>query len=103
MDICEDSEFIHELRRLNNTFGIGIIQLNPENISQSRVVFPSRITTELDWDTIDKLAKESPDFKDFLQEISSNKKRNKVLDIYDGVFESDEECCEYSKKKHILN
>ncbi len=103
LDICEESEFIHELRRLNNTFGIGIIKLNPENISQSRVIFPSRIAPELDWDTIDKLVKDNPNFESFLHEISSNKKTNKLQDIYDDVFESDEECYEYSKKKHIIN
>lgn len=34
-----DEDIYEELRRLNNAFGIGIIKLNPVNISQSEILF----------------------------------------------------------------
>lgn len=100
-DVCDDDDFLSELRRLNNAFGIGIIKLNAENISQSEVLFQSKISDVLDWDTIDRLS-DNTDFLSFLKEITSTQQSNKQKKVYDDVFESDEECREYAQKKHIL-
>lgn len=101
LDVSNNEEFMSELRRLNNAFGIGIIRLNAENISQSEVLFPSKISENLDWDTIDKLS-DNPDFKQFLKEITSTTHSNKQHKVYDEVMSTDEECREYSVKKHII-
>jgi len=45
--IDDDPTFKDEVRRLNNAFGIGIIKLNPENIYESEILFPSRINQEI--------------------------------------------------------
>ncbi len=98
--ISNEEYFMSELRRLNNAFGIGIIQLNPENISQSKVLFPSRISENLDWETIDRLA-DNPDFKKFLEDIPNSNRSNKLIKLYDDVLD-EEECRFYAKKKHII-
>lgn len=53
-----EEELHEELRRLNNAFGIGIIRLDPINISQSEILFASKERNNLDWDTIERLAEE---------------------------------------------
>ncbi|MGN1394302.1 MAG: HTH domain-containing protein [Succinivibrionaceae bacterium] len=100
LNISEDPDFIQELRRLNNAFGIGIIKLNALHISQSEVLYPSKISETLDWDTINRLS-ENPVFKEFLQEITSTKRSNTLKQVYDKVY-SDEECVEYCNKKNII-
>ena len=39
----DDPDFLDELRRLNNSFGIGIIKINPQNIHESEILFPLAI------------------------------------------------------------
>ena len=102
LEIDDDEEFIRELKRLNNAFGIGIIKLNADNISQSKVVFPSKVSQELDWETIDLLAEKNPDFNIFVKEIALNKQRNNRASIFDEVCETDDSCREYAVSKHII-
>lgn len=101
LDIDEDESFMQELKRLNNAFGIGVIKLNPENISQSQILFTSKINKALDWDTIDRLV-ENPDFKDFVKDVKYDADNKKIRGKYDEVFEDDEEAAEYSKNKNII-
>lgn len=101
LDIDEDESFMQELKRLNNAFGIGVIKLNPENISQSPILFTSKLNKALDWDTIDRLV-ENPDFKDFVKDVKYDADNMKIRGKYDEVFEDDEEAAEYSKNKRII-
>jgi hypothetical protein len=88
------------VRRLNNAFGIGIIKLNPENIFESEILFPSRINQEIDWDTVNRLANENSDFNDFLKLITEDCKLGKVKSQYDKVFKMDE-LTKYIEEKGI--
>ena len=36
-----------------------------------RVIFPAKQKENLDWESIDKLCNQNPDFKDFLKSIGS--------------------------------
>lgn len=101
LDISNDPDFVDELRRLNNSFGIGIIKLNPQNIHESEILFPSRINPELDWDTIERLSSENKDFKNFIKDMIEDLKLGKVKSKYDKVF-SDDEIEKYVKDKGIL-
>lgn len=89
LHIDEDSTFSDELRRLNNAFGIGIIQLNAENVDESEILFPSRINQEIDWDTVNRLARENKNFEEFLKSITEDCKLGKVKSSYDPVFDED--------------
>lgn len=101
LDIDEDESFQSELKRLNNAFGIGVIKLNAENISQSEVVLNAKQNESLDWDTIDRLA-ENPDFKQFIGDIKEDASLGKIKSQYDKVFYDDEVVAEYARTKHII-
>lgn len=86
--ISQDVEFLDELTRLSTSFGIGVIELNIEDPHSSKIVLPAKYKTNLDWETVNKIAMNS-DFKEFLTrvkiDISSKKIHKKeydpVLDI----------------------
>lgn len=102
LKIDNDPTFKDEVRRLNNAFGIGIIKLNPENIFESEILFPSRINQEIDWDTVNRLTNENVDFSDFLKLITEDCKLGKVKSEYDKVMKMDE-LTKYIKDKGINN
>jgi hypothetical protein len=63
------NNLIEEMERLNQSFGIGIIELNA-NPYKSKILFQPRYK-ELDFKTIDKLCKISKDFEKFIQQIDN--------------------------------
>lgn len=96
------------MTRLNQSFGIGIIELNA-NPYQSKVLFPAKYR-DLDFKTIDKLCKINKDFEKFIEqteklmiaEESYYRSTEKELDEFcDNYFENDSEIEEYCKLKHI--
>ncbi len=59
----------NELKRLNQSFGIGVIKLESE-ISNSKILLEAR-EREIDIPTLNMLVKQSPeDFKPFMREIN---------------------------------
>ena len=68
----EDSSLIDEMRRLNNSFGIGFIRLNAENIEQSEILFSAKYHKNVDWDTINRLVEENLDFAGFLNSANDD-------------------------------
>ena len=55
-----------EIERLNQSFGIGVIELKSKHF-ESKLLFPSR-HKELDFKTIDKLCKINADFNEFIKQ-----------------------------------
>lgn len=102
LNIDDDPTFRDEVRRLNNAFGIGIIKLNSENVYESEIIFPSRISQEIDWDTVNRLVNENSDFTDFLKLITEDCKLGKVKSQYDKVFKP-EDLSKYIKEKGIIS
>jgi hypothetical protein len=68
-DIKQDDELMSELSRLTSSFGIGIIQLDLEDIDSSQILFPARSRPLLDWETTNKLSEQNPDFEKFIQDV----------------------------------
>jgi uncharacterized protein len=68
-NILQEDEFLAELERLASSFGIGIIQIDPADIDGSRILYPARIRATLDWETINKLCEQNPDYEKFLQDV----------------------------------
>ncbi len=99
-----EEELYEELRRLNNAFGIGIIRLNPVNISQSEILFTSKERNNLDWDTIERLVDENEDFRTFVADVAVDTTDNdkRLRGDYDKFFVDDEEAEQYAKKKGII-
>jgi hypothetical protein len=77
-EIAEDDDLRGELERLVSSFGIGIIQLELSDLSDSRVVYPARVKPSLDWETINKLCEESDDFQSFIQSVKIDVHARKV-------------------------
>ena len=77
-EISEDDDLLAELDRLVSSFGIGIIHLNLTDLSESRVMYPARIKTELDWETINKLCEQNDDFRRFLRSVKIDVSARKI-------------------------
>jgi len=97
-----------EMERLNQAFGIGVIELNV-NPYQSKVLFQPKYRN-LDFKTIDKLCKMNDKFKSFIVLIeklmTADEKylpgAEKELDEYcDDYFLNDTEVQKYCMEKHI--
>lgn len=65
-----DEKAMAELQILCAGHNIGLIQLNCENPSESQILIPAIEKKELDWDMIDRIIKENPDFKEFVNLIT---------------------------------
>lgn len=97
-----------EMERLNQSFGIGIIELNA-NPYRSKVLFPAKYR-DLDFKTIDKLCKINKDFEKFIEQTEKLltaeeryfKSTEKELEEFcDKYFDNDTEVEQYCKEKHI--
>jgi hypothetical protein len=97
-----------EMERLNQSFGIGVIELNP-NPFESKILLQAKYK-ELDFKTIDKLSKINPDFEKFIEQteklLTADEKyiqsTEKELDEFcDKYFKSETESEKYCKEKHI--
>ncbi|WRG88450.1 hypothetical protein E5E02_00460 [Helicobacter pylori] len=97
-------KILDELKRLNQSFGIGVIKLESE-ISNSKILLPAK-EREIDITTLNMLIEQSPkDFKPFMERI--NKQIEKGLDtavdmekFFDEVL-GDEAMQKYIKDKGI--
>lgn len=103
LQIESDPEFIDEIRRLNNAFGIGVIQLDPEHFMQSEILFSAKERDTLDWDTVNRLVDDNPDFKDFLDDLMEDITVGKVKSKYDTPFLDEETAREKCKELGIIN
>ncbi|MEI2757782.1 MAG: hypothetical protein V9F46_15170 [Chitinophagaceae bacterium] len=97
-----------EMERLNQSFGIGVIELNA-NPYKSKILFQPTYR-KLDFKTIDKLCKINKEFEKFIEQTEKlmtaeeryYKSTEKELDEFcDDYFESDTEFIKYGKDKHI--
>ncbi|MCY3766963.1 MAG: HrgA protein [Gemmatimonadetes bacterium] len=64
-EIREDT--MKELRMLCSLHGIGLIQIERENPSESRIEIPAREKADVDWATCNRIAKENQDFSAFVE------------------------------------
>lgn len=65
----EGEETMRELRMLSATHGIGVIQLDVEEPSESQILIPARERSTVDWEMCNRLAEENKDFAAYLQKI----------------------------------
>ncbi|MUU90722.1 HTH domain-containing protein [Helicobacter pylori] len=102
-DKIED-KVLGELRRLNQSFGIGVIKLESE-ISNSKILLPAK-EREVDIPTLNMLIEQSPkDFKPFMEKINKQIKTGldtavDMEDFFDEVLD-DEAMQKHVKDKGI--
>ena len=58
-----------ELTMLAATHGIGVIQLDYQNPTESQVLIPARERSEIDWDMCNRLIEENSDFRSFIERL----------------------------------
>lgn len=91
-----DEDLLAELERFNQSFGIGIIKLDLDDIDSSKIVFPAEPKMMLDWETANKLAELNNDFRRFIQDIKIDLESKRIhLSEYDKIEEDIEK---YIKK-----
>jgi len=62
-----DANVEQELRMLSALHGVGIILLNVENPTESEMMLPSKARAEIDWQSVNRILVENPDFKDYIE------------------------------------
>lgn len=99
---------LDEIERLNQSFGIGVIELNA-NPYKSKILYPSKLK-ELDFKTIDKLCKINKDFEIFIEYTEKilsvedrfyNSVEKEFNQFCDNYFENDSDIERYCEEKHI--
>lgn len=60
---------LKELRMLAAAHGIGLLQLDVENPTESQILIPARERAEIDWEMCNRLTAENPDFAEFLGRV----------------------------------
>ena len=102
------SSLMDEIERLNQSFGIGVIQLN-ENPFQSKILFQSKYK-ELDFKTIDKLSKVNVDFEKFILNVEKiltadekylESSQKELTEFCDSYLTEDSDIEKYCKSKNI--
>jgi hypothetical protein len=87
-EIYPDDEFMDEIKRLSNSFGIGLITLDVSDPDSSEIIYPARQKEIIDIDTINKITQINPDFKEFLKRIKIDLNSREIRkEKYDPIFD----------------
>ncbi len=90
-EIESDEEFLQEIKRLTNSFGIGIIKLDVEDPDSSEILYPAKEKDFVDIETMNKIAQINPNFKDFLKRIKADLTSKEIRkEKYDKIFDIEE-------------
>lgn len=95
-----------EMKMLNESFGIGFIKLNAEDYTKSVRLFTAKRKDALDWNMVNRLADENPDFQRFIATIQSDMSSSSVRNIndFDKQFDSgsDQAFLDHIRNHHII-
>lgn len=65
----EGTDTLKELQILYGMHGIGLLQLNSEDPTESQILIPARERPDVEWPMCSRLAHENPDFRDFMRRV----------------------------------
>ncbi|MDM7325609.1 MAG: hypothetical protein P3X23_000625, partial [Thermosynechococcus sp. Uc] len=90
-EFSEDADFLQELKRLSNSFGIGVIRLAVENPDDSEILIPAREREFVDIETMNRLAEINPNFKEFLKRIKTDLASKEIRkERYERVYNTED-------------
>ena len=90
-EIDPDDEFLDEIKRLSNSFGIGLIKLDVNNPDSSEIIYPARQKEIIDIETMNKISQINPDFKEFIKRIKIDLNSKEIRkEKYDKIYEVEE-------------
>ena len=97
--VQQDDDLLSELERLSTAFGIGIIELDLDDIDSSKVLYPAKTKLSLDWETMNKLCEQNPDFNKFIQDVKIDLESKRIHKAeYDKIISDPEEYINKIKK-----
>ena len=77
-EVEEDTEFMEELKRLSQSFGIGVIRLDTAQFENSEIVLVATERFEVDWETVNRIVEINPDFTDFIKNVKDSITINRI-------------------------
>ena len=87
-EIDRSEDFILEIIRLSNSFGIGLISLDINNPDDTEIIIQARQKDILDIEMVNKISQINPDFKEFLMRIKTDLNSKEVRkEKFDKVME----------------
>jgi hypothetical protein len=90
-EIDLDDEFMDEIKRLSNSFGIGLIKLDTNDPDSSEILCPARQKEMIDIETMNKISQINPDFKEFIKRIKIDLNSKEIRkEKYDKIFDTEE-------------
>ena len=90
-EIDHDDEFMDEIKRLSNSFGIGLIKLDINDPDSSEILYPARQKEMIDIETMNKISQMNPDFREFLKRIKIDLNSKEIRkEKYDKVIDAEE-------------
>jgi hypothetical protein len=80
-----------EIRRLSNSFGIGLIVLDINNPDDSEIILEARHKDILDIEMMNKISSINDNFKEFLTRIKIDLNSKEIRkEKFDKIFETDD-------------
>ncbi|MCL2117998.1 MAG: HTH domain-containing protein [Planctomycetaceae bacterium] len=90
-EIDRSDDFMSEIIRLSNSFGIGLISLITANPDDSEIIIQARQKDILDIEMMNKISQINPNFKEFLMRIKIDLNSKEIRkEKFDKIIESDE-------------
>jgi hypothetical protein len=90
-EIDRSDEFMSEIRRLSNSFGIGLILLDTNNPDDSEILLDARQKDILDIEMMNKISQINSNFKEFLMRIKTDLNSKEIRkEKFDKIIEEDE-------------
>jgi len=77
-EIQQRDDLLGELERLSNSFGIGLIRLDLEDLDSSSVQYPATFRPYLDWELMNKLCEVNEDFEAFIRDVKTDYEGGKI-------------------------
>lgn len=69
-----------ELRILSALHGIGVMILNLNDLSESEILLPAKRKTEIDWQSVNRIVEQNPDFKTFIEYVAIYYQTGKIVE-----------------------
>jgi hypothetical protein len=90
-EIDNSDDFLSEITRLSNSFGIGLISLDITNPDNSEIIIQARQKDILDIEMMNKISQINPNFREFLMRIKTDLSSKEIRkEKFDKIIMNDE-------------
>jgi len=89
-EIADDDLFYDEYKRLNNSFGIGLIKISLDDPSESQIKFQAKQKEDVDIEAMNILSRINKDFKELMLDIKTDYTSQRIRGNYDKIISVEE-------------